>query len=110
MDVFGPLFRLRPDTAGRPLAANHWTKRDDGWLVHHAPTHCIFAIDLPPGLAASDLIGPLHFRARLVHVCDGHAVPPHWQQAALARDGLLFFCAVTGLLPATDDGCDAAPL
>lgn len=111
MNMTGQLFHLPHGVFAFPFEETHWSKLDEAWAVHHAPTHCVFELTLPDDCDEHTPVNGLMLGARLVHVCDGHAVPALDTQEALAHEAIAFWAVELGIMrcepagkPETDDG------
>lgn len=96
MNMTGHLFPLPRNPGGYQFEETHWSVLGDPTTVMHHPSSTVFEIAFPDGVEeAVDIHG---LGARLVHVCDGRAIPTIAAQRALACEALVFWGVENGLL------------
>lgn len=98
MNMTGQLFHLPRGVFSFSFEETHWSKLDEAWAVHHEPTHCVFEITLPDDCDENTPVNGLMLGARLVHVCDGHAVPALEEQETLAREAIAYWAVELGIM------------
>jgi hypothetical protein len=98
MNMTGQLFHLPRGVFSFSFEETHWSKLDEASAVHHEPTHCVFEITLPDDCDENTPVNGLMLGARLVHVCDGHAVPAREEQETLAREAIAYWAVELGIM------------
>ena len=75
MHAIGPIIRLNDDNDFRAINLfGDWDVNEQTRIVHHAPSKLTFLIDYKHP-AEGSWVKPCDLTARLVHICDGHALP-----------------------------------
>jgi hypothetical protein len=96
MNVSGKRIRLDPKASGVLYAPEEWSSIEGSRMMRHKPTHTVFEIECDDVAMERGEATVFEFSARLVHVCDSHAVPSAAEQAPLARAAIAIFLQEIG--------------